>query len=370
MRILFSGESLYPPKSGGDISALSLLEELTKDGEYDVDAIFIGKKNEIEEYNRITIYRKKSLFSSLPSWIKRYFLNKKWFKILDSHLKENKYDWVITQAVLAPASVIIAKKHGINVMLFIRGYENFCISHLRDINIVKRHDCWKYASWKYKIQYPFFKEVIKWHEKALKLADIIVTNSEFVKTVANNYGVKVKEVIYPTIRLKDYKTKRKEAEYITLIIPAKRKGVEIFLKIVDKMSDKKFLAVGKSEKIRELRKRRNITHIRWSKDMRKIYSKTKILLVPSIWQEPFGRVVVEAMCNGIPCIVSNVGGLPEAVGNAGIIIDNPNDVMSWINQIRKLENNKFYNKLSKKSLKRAKKFDFKKEYEKFKKLLY
>ena len=39
-----------------------------------------------------------------------------------------------------------------------------------------------------------------------------------------------------------------------------------------------------------------------------------ILLVPSIWDEPFGRVAAEAMINAIPPIVSNRGSLPQVVG--------------------------------------------------------
>jgi glycosyltransferase involved in cell wall biosynthesis len=50
---------------------------------------------------------------------------------------------------------------------------------------------------------------------------------------------------------------------------------------------------------------------------------TKLLLVPSVWAEPFGRVAVEAMINGIPAIVSDRGGLPEAVGASGTVLPLP-----------------------------------------------
>ena len=41
---------------------------------------------------------------------------------------------------------------------------------------------------------------------------------------------------------------------------------------------------------------------------------TRVLLAPSVWAEPFGRVAAEALVNGIPPVVSDRGGLPEAVG--------------------------------------------------------
>lgn len=43
------------------------------------------------------------------------------------------------------------------------------------------------------------------------------------------------------------------------------------------------------------------------------------LLVPSVWEEPFGIVVLEGMACGCLPIVSDGGGLPDAVGNAGAV---------------------------------------------------
>ena len=40
---------------------------------------------------------------------------------------------------------------------------------------------------------------------------------------------------------------------------------------------------------------------------------TRILLVPSVFREPFGRVAAEALINGIPPLVSDRGALPETV---------------------------------------------------------
>ncbi len=45
------------------------------------------------------------------------------------------------------------------------------------------------------------------------------------------------------------------------------------------------------------------------------YASARVLVVPSLWYEPFGLVAVEAMARGVPVIVSDRGGLPEIVGN-------------------------------------------------------
>jgi Glycosyl transferases group 1 len=44
-----------------------------------------------------------------------------------------------------------------------------------------------------------------------------------------------------------------------------------------------------------------------------IYSSTSLLLMPSQWEEAFGRVALEACANGIPVVVSKIEGIPEAV---------------------------------------------------------
>lgn len=44
------------------------------------------------------------------------------------------------------------------------------------------------------------------------------------------------------------------------------------------------------------------------------FALTRILLVPSVWEEPFGRVAAEAMINGVPALVGDRGSLPDVLG--------------------------------------------------------
>jgi glycogen(starch) synthase len=64
----------------------------------------------------------------------------------------------------------------------------------------------------------------------------------------------------------------------------------------------------------------------------------KILLVPSLWKEPFGLVAVEGIACGCVVIGSSGGGLPEAIGPCGITFPN-GDVPMLARQIELLLTN-------------------------------
>jgi len=55
-------------------------------------------------------------------------------------------------------------------------------------------------------------------------------------------------------------------------------------------------------------------------DMRPVYGRARALLAPSLWWESAGRVLIEAMLNGIPAVITDRGGMPEVVQGGGIIL--------------------------------------------------
>ncbi|MBX9793588.1 MAG: glycosyltransferase family 4 protein [Burkholderiaceae bacterium] len=46
----------------------------------------------------------------------------------------------------------------------------------------------------------------------------------------------------------------------------------------------------------------------------------QVLVVPSVWEEPFGVVALEAMACGCIPLVSRSGGLPDAIGGGGVVV--------------------------------------------------
>ena len=69
------------------------------------------------------------------------------------------------------------------------------------------------------------------------------------------------------------------------------------------------------------------------KEVRSAMARAAILCVPSLWNEPLGRVALEGMAEGALVATTGRGGLSEAVGNAGLIIDSE-DPRVWAESLR------------------------------------
>ena len=126
--------------------------------------------------------------------------------------------------------------------------------------------------------------------------------------------------------------------HITMINPHRVKGIATFIEIAKRLPKERFLLV-ESWKLndqdaaalnRQIAEVANIRYIRRVPDMRQIYGQTRLMLVPSMWEEGFGMVAIEAQSCGIPVIASARGGLPESVGDGGVLIEEYRSVDAWM----------------------------------------
>ncbi len=69
-----------------------------------------------------------------------------------------------------------------------------------------------------------------------------------------------------------------------------------------------------------------------------LYRKAKLVIVPSLWPEPFGRIALEALSQGTPAVVTDKGGLPEIIKNGrwGVVVQaTPCELLSGIKKALK-----------------------------------
>ena len=115
--------------------------------------------------------------------------------------------------------------------------------------------------------------------------------------------------------------------------PTVEKGRAIFIALARELAETRpeveFLVVeGRARafdlaSIPEARSLPNLHRMTNALDPRAFYGQTKILLVPSLCEESFGRVALEALLNGIPPLCSDRGALPEVVGERELILQIP-----------------------------------------------
>lgn len=129
--------------------------------------------------------------------------------------------------------------------------------------------------------------------------------------------INTEDCVWPDDTPKDGSTKPRA--YVTMVNPSHEKGEQITRAIAAALPTVPFqIVLSRTKPTGQWSE--NCAFIGPVANPRDIYRYTKILLVPSLWEEPGGRVVCEAMLNGIPPIVSDHGALPEVVNNGGFVV--------------------------------------------------
>lgn len=85
-----------------------------------------------------------------------------------------------------------------------------------------------------------------------------------------------------------------------------------------------------------------------------LYNIADVAVLPSMWDEPAGLTMIEAMACGTPVITTKSGGIPEYVKNGGIILERNHDIVKILSyQMNKmLESTESADEMSVKGMKR------------------
>ena len=128
------------------------------------------------------------------------------------------------------------------------------------------------------------------------------------------------------------------------------KFLNILSEIKKEKKDIKAVWVGDGElkdnilrKAIELNLNNNIVFVGFQKNPYIYMASSKIFMLTSNW-EGYGLVAFEALTLGLPCVVSNVGGLPNVVDNeCGKLCNSEEEFIKEINTL--LKNNTIYNEI-------------------------
>jgi glycosyltransferase involved in cell wall biosynthesis len=152
-----------------------------------------------------------------------------------------------------------------------------------------------------------------------------------------------------------------ERGLITMINPCAVKGISIFLETAGQLPEYEFGVVPgwgtTSADRRALERLPNVRFLPNARNIDEVLARTRILMMPSLWYEGFGLIVMESMLRGIPVVASDSGGLREAKFGTGYeipvrtierydaVFDEhampkpvvpPNDAAPWVLALREL----------------------------------
>ena len=339
MKILLINSLYYPNIIGGaEISVQIMAEELQKKG-IETVVISLSNKNYIDFVNGVKVYH---IYHSNVYWllnserIKKFskpfrhlisLKNPAMEKKLDKIIKSENPDIVHTNNFIGLSYSFwkVIKKNKIPSVHTLHDYYLLC---LKSTIYSKDKNC---TSLCYKCR--FFSFPRKFLSKNV---DAVVGTTKFIlkrHTCEGFFHDSKKFIIGSPVKIntniyqKEKINKPLTFAFIGLI--SKTKGIEILLDTFTKLGCNVNLIIlgqAKNKNYEENLKLRfsseNIKFLGFS-NISELMPKIDVLIIPSLWHEPFGRVIIEAYSYGKPVIGSNRGGIPELIedGKTGFIFD-------------------------------------------------
>lgn len=297
-------------------------------------------------------------------------------KYMSDFIFDNKVIEEITQENSKEKFDVIHSHGGVTGGMFIAKYFNN-VKWVNTLHSLEKNRI-KFMSKEQKKYYQIFR----WVESTIRYADALITVSEKLKLeVLQNYPVKEEKIFYISngVDLSVFKPENIPQEDKKILYIGRfslEKGIDLVPKIIKKTFEKndevKFEVVAPDinipnsmEKIRkkfenliEEYPKRFIWHRKPlnREELSKVYKEALIYIQPSRY-EACPLCVLEAMACGKAVICSNKGGMPEAVGNAGIVIPLNSNLFSK-QILRLLEDYKLRERYGRRGTERAKSFNW------------
>ena len=224
-------------------------------------------------------------------------------------------------------SVLI--QQGIPIIKYIQNYNLICLNggvdHGERCNQCKTN-CWngvRIGCYKGSKAYSFIKYIAKRQidTKYLSKISAFMPNSGFVKNKHKEFGMNVDKmfVMYNYIdpEVKRIETNNYKSYYLYFGRITKEKGIMTVVSAFKGYPNLQLIFMGsgeyEEELIRGIEGYNNIQFIgnKSGKELKNILSNAKCVIVPSEWDEPLPRTILEALSFGIPIIGASSGGITE-----------------------------------------------------------
>ena len=351
MKIIFISALYYPYIGGGaEISNKLLVEGIKKCG-IDIEVVTLGEKNEECYIDGIKI--------------NRVHIN----KILNNYLRdiqmrrENTFYNKIVRFLFkftSPLNLLLIRK----VKKIMKNLDGDII-HTSSINLFFPELWWKTGCKKSKIVHTlrdpyllYFSGIyntsfimrlinyihrIRYKHFTSKYIDCIHSPSQYMINlhIENNFNFEKFKVIYNTVDIFSKQSNFSEKTYDISYVGAlgKHKGILTLLKAHFLNSKIKMLFIGEGPLKDEI-SHSNLETTGWMNhdEALKKVEISKILVLPSEWDEAFGRVLIEAVACGTIPIGSNRGAIPEVLFNDSRYIFNSGDPQHLLEKITRVLN--------------------------------
>lgn len=313
-------------KVGGTEVCINQIYNLFKD-DYDIE-IISGTRKVYDKYKKYE-YKKLKLIKLINIKYLNYFNYFVNYFVIYSFFKKNNFDLVIANCSnsIAAINATIDKKN--KAIYFV--HDEFSLNKRPEYYFPKGFKAKFLRSMRRLLDYPFFVFHCIKNSNALKSSNAVLANSSFTANLLSNQERIKPSIIYPFTETKGkVATSYLKSKYITMVGSGEVKGIKTFLALAELMPHEEFRVVGRGFKKKQIG---NVLFHPFYDDVANMYSDTKLLLVPSIWQEAFGKVSVEASSYSIPVIVSKRGGLPETVCDEKLVVNDYLEPLAWKNKV-------------------------------------
>lgn len=171
--------------------------------------------------------------------------------------------------------------------------------------------------------------------------DAVLTPGEWLaKRYQDAIGLRSTPLPTP-VEFSDVLATEREPVFLTMVNPSVEKGLFFFARLAEEIGrlhpgipmltiEARGTAGMLCEAGRlggfDLRRHENLMFAPSTPNPRDFFQPTRLLLVPSVCEEASGRVVAEALVNGVPPLVSDRGGLAESCNGAGFVLPLPADL--------------------------------------------